>query len=108
MTVPAAGPRPTKYIPSIQLVLPRETGPLNVRILVRFAWRERAGEEVQVHEAVDRPFILKQADDGVSVEDTSHKAGISIQIHYRWRQKWALQLRVSLPQADAAASSSDS
>jgi putative transposase len=32
-------------------------------------------------------FILKQADDGVSVEDMCHKAGISIQTHYRWRQK---------------------
>jgi putative transposase len=28
-------------------------------------------------------FILKQADDGVSVEDTCRKAGISIQTYYR-------------------------
>jgi putative transposase len=34
-------------------------------------------------------FILKQADDGVSVEDTCRKAGISIQTYYRWRQKYA-------------------
>ena len=33
-------------------------------------------------------FILKQADDGVSVEDTCRKAGISIQTYYRWRQKY--------------------
>ena len=33
-------------------------------------------------------FILKQADDGVSVEDTCRKAGISIQTCYRWRQKY--------------------
>jgi len=33
-------------------------------------------------------FILKQADDGVSVEDTCPKAGISIQTYYRWRQKY--------------------
>ena len=32
--------------------------------------------------------ILKQADDGVSVEDTCRKAGISIQTYYRWRQKY--------------------
>ena len=33
-------------------------------------------------------FILKQAVDGVSVEDTCRKAGISIQTYYRWRQKY--------------------
>ena len=33
-------------------------------------------------------FILKQADDGVSVEDTCRKTGISIQTYYRWRQKY--------------------
>ena len=33
-------------------------------------------------------FILKQADDGVLVEDTCRKAGISIQTYYRWRQKY--------------------
>jgi putative transposase len=33
-------------------------------------------------------FILKQADDRVSVEDTCRKAGISIQTYYRWRQKY--------------------
>ena len=33
-------------------------------------------------------FILKQADDGVSVGDTCRKAGISIQTYYRWRQKY--------------------
>jgi putative transposase len=33
-------------------------------------------------------FILKQADDGVSVEDMCRKAGISIQTYYRWRQKY--------------------
>lgn len=33
-------------------------------------------------------FILKQSDDGVSVEDTCRKAGISIQTYYRWRQKY--------------------
>jgi putative transposase len=33
-------------------------------------------------------FILKQADDGVSVEDTCRKAGISLQTYYRWRQKY--------------------
>ena len=33
-------------------------------------------------------FILKQADEGVSVEDTCRKAGISVQTYYRWRQKY--------------------
>ena len=33
-------------------------------------------------------FILKQADDGVSVEDTCRKAGLSIQTYYRCRQKY--------------------
>jgi putative transposase len=35
-------------------------------------------------------FILKQADDGVSVEDTCRKAGIFIQTYYRWRQKYGV------------------
>ena len=33
-------------------------------------------------------FILKQADDGVSVEDTCRKTRISVQTYYRWRQKY--------------------
>ena len=33
-------------------------------------------------------FILKQADDGVSVEDVCRKAGISQQTYYRWRKKY--------------------
>jgi putative transposase len=33
-------------------------------------------------------FILKQADDGVSVEDTCRNAAISIQTYYGWRQKY--------------------
>lgn len=33
-------------------------------------------------------FILKQVDDGVPVEDTCRKAGISIQTYYRWRKKY--------------------
>lgn len=34
-------------------------------------------------------FILKQADDGVSVEEVCRKAGISQQTYYRWRKKYA-------------------
>ena len=34
-------------------------------------------------------FILKQADDGTSVEEICRKAGISQQTYYRWRRKYA-------------------
>ena len=34
-------------------------------------------------------FLLKQADDGVSVEEVCRKAGISQQTYYRWRKKYA-------------------
>ncbi len=34
-------------------------------------------------------FILKQADDGVGVEEVCRKAGISQQTYYRWRKKYA-------------------
>ena len=33
-------------------------------------------------------FILKQANDGLSVEEVCRKAGISQQIYYRWRKKY--------------------
>lgn len=33
-------------------------------------------------------FILKQADDGTTVEEVCRKAGISIQTYYRWRSKY--------------------
>ena len=34
-------------------------------------------------------FILKQADDGTSVEEVCRKAGISQQTYCRWRKKYA-------------------
>ena len=34
-------------------------------------------------------FILKQADEGTSVEEAFRKAGISQQTYYRWRKKCA-------------------
>jgi putative transposase len=34
-------------------------------------------------------FILKQADDGISIEEVCRKAGISQQTYYRWRKKYA-------------------
>lgn len=34
-------------------------------------------------------YILKQADDGTSVEEVCRKAGISQQTYYRWRKKYA-------------------
>jgi len=34
-------------------------------------------------------FILKQADDGTSVEEICRKAGVSQQTYYRWRKKYA-------------------
>ena len=34
-------------------------------------------------------FILKQADDGVGIEEVCRKAGISQQTYYRWREKYA-------------------
>ena len=33
-------------------------------------------------------FILKQADDGVSIEEVCRKAGVSQQTYYRWRKKY--------------------
>jgi|TARA_B100000959_G_scaffold192500_1_gene201279 putative transposase len=34
-------------------------------------------------------FILKQADDGIGIEEVCRKAGISQQTYYRWRKKYA-------------------
>lgn len=34
-------------------------------------------------------FILKQADDGIGVEEVCRKASISQQTYYRWRKKYA-------------------
>jgi putative transposase len=34
-------------------------------------------------------FILKQADDGVSIEEVCRKARVSQQTYYRWRKKYA-------------------
>ena len=34
-------------------------------------------------------FILKQADDGTSIEEVYRKAGMSQQTYYRWRKKCA-------------------
>lgn len=33
-------------------------------------------------------FILKQAEDGTTVEEICRKAGISIQTYHRWRSKY--------------------
>ena len=33
-------------------------------------------------------FILKQSEDGTTVEEVCRKAGISIQTNYRWRSKY--------------------
>ncbi len=33
-------------------------------------------------------FILKQADDGTSVDEVCRKAGVSQQTYYRWRKKY--------------------
>ena len=33
-------------------------------------------------------FILRQADEGTSVEEVCRKAGISVQTYYRWRKKY--------------------
>ena len=33
-------------------------------------------------------FILRQGDEGTSVEEVCRKAGISIQTYYRWRKKY--------------------
>lgn len=33
-------------------------------------------------------FILKQAEDGTTVEEVCRKAGISSQTYYRWRSKY--------------------
>lgn len=33
-------------------------------------------------------FILKQVDDGLSVQEVCRKAGVSQQTYYRWRKKY--------------------
>ena len=33
-------------------------------------------------------FILKQVDDGTSIEEVCRKAGVSQQTYYRWRKKY--------------------
>lgn len=33
-------------------------------------------------------FILRQAEEGTTVEDVCRKAGISVQTYYRWRSKY--------------------
>lgn len=33
-------------------------------------------------------FILKQAEDGTTVEEACREAGISVQTYYRWRSKY--------------------
>lgn len=33
-------------------------------------------------------FLLRQAEEGASVEEVCRKAGISIQTYYRWRKKY--------------------
>lgn len=33
-------------------------------------------------------FILRQAEEGTSVEEVCRKAGISVQTYYRWRKKY--------------------
>ena len=33
-------------------------------------------------------FILRQAEEGTSVEEVCRKAGVSIQTYYRWRKKY--------------------
>ncbi len=33
-------------------------------------------------------FILKQAEDGTTVEEVCRKSGISIKTYYRWRSKY--------------------
>ena len=56
-------------------------------VLIRVVTRELADEEIEVQRAADR-LHLEQADEGVSVEDTCRKAGISIQTYYRWRKNY--------------------
>jgi putative transposase len=33
-------------------------------------------------------FILRQAEEGTSVEEVCRKAGVSVQTYYRWRKKY--------------------
>ena len=33
-------------------------------------------------------FLLRQAEEGTSVEEVCRKAGISVQTYYRWRKKY--------------------
>lgn len=33
-------------------------------------------------------FILRQGDEGTSIEEVCRKAGISVQTYYRWRKKY--------------------
>lgn len=53
--------------------------PGNTRI---FAMKRSRFTEQQI------AFILKQSDDGTTVEEICRKAGISIQTYYRWRSRY--------------------
>lgn len=33
-------------------------------------------------------FILRQAEEGTSVDEVCRKAGVSVQTYYRWRKKY--------------------
>lgn len=47
-------------------------------------------------------FILKQEDDGTTVEEACRKAGMSIQTYYRWRSKFGGLDAVIIPLALSA------
>ena len=42
-------------------------------------------------------FILKQVDEGTTIEEVCRKAGVSQQTYYRWRKKYVLVPTVNLP-----------
>ena len=71
-------------------LIPR-TGPFEVRIFsLCFGCQD---EEMRMKKSrfseQQIAFILKQADDGTSVEEVCRKAGVSQQTYYRWRKKYA-------------------
>jgi putative transposase len=45
-------------------------------------------EEIAIFGAANSLFFLKQADDGVGIDEVCRKVGISQQTYYRWRKKY--------------------
>lgn len=68
-----------------------ETGPnllRNSRLGLAYAGQGNPWMKTSRFSEQQIAFILKQAEDGTTVEEVCRKAGISVQTYYRWRSKY--------------------